>query len=253
MDQDGAQSVCVINQSMARKFWPNEDPIGKTIKQGWPEWKTPWREVVGVVEDVKLNGIDSPTPLEVFLPLAQEPSRGLFIVVRTSLPEEALVKPIRDAVLSVDSQLPLFRARSMDAVIRESLSTRIGARLLLSVFAGIALLLAAIGLYGVISHGVGQRTQEIGIRMALGAQPRDVLRLILGEGAQLILLGLAVGVASAFALTRVLADQLYGVKPTDPASYAGGALLLAAVAMFACAIPAWRAARVNPMAALRNE
>lgn len=252
-DRGDSLRVCVINETMARQFWPKGDPIGKRIKQGWPETPMPWREVIGVVEDVKLNGIDSPTPLEVYLPLTQESNSALFLVVRTDMPEQTLIEPIRNVVRTLDAELPVFRARSMEQVIRASQATRISTEALFSVFSGIALVLAVIGLYGLIAQGVGQRKQEIGIRMALGAQPRDVLRLILGEGARLIALGLALGLVGAGALARVLTGQLYSIKPSDPATYLGVSVLLTAVALGACAIPARRAARVDPVRTLRNE
>lgn len=252
-DRLGAPHVCVINETMAQQFWPNEDPIGKRVKQGWPEWKTPWREVVGVAENVKLDGIDAATPLEVYLPMMQQPAGTLFLVVRTNLPQTSVLKTVQDTVHSLVPDMPLFQTRSMDKVYQESIATRKSSQILLFVFASIALLLAAIGLYGVIAHGVRQRTQEIGIRMALGAQRSEVMGLLLRQGMALIVAGVLLGIAASLGLTRFLTSMLFDVMPSDPATFALVITLLIIVGALACWIPARRAMRVDPMVALRYE
>ena len=252
-DRLGTPHVCVINETMARQFWPNEDPIGKRVKQGWPEWKTPWREVVGVAEDVKLDGVDTATPLEVYLPMMQEPAGTAFLVVRTNLPQTGVLKTVEDAVHSLVPDMPLFQTRSMDKVYQESIAARRSSQILLVVFASIALVLAAIGLYGVIAHGVRQRTQEIGIRMALGAQRSGVMGLLLRQGMAFIVAGVLLGIAASLGLTRFLTSMLFGVTPSDPATFALVTTLLIFVGALACSIPARRAMRVDPVVALRYE
>ena len=252
-DRLGAPHVCVINETMARQFWPNEDPIGKRVKQGWPEWKTPWREVVGVAEDVKLDGVDAATPLEVYLPMMQQPVGTQFLVVRTNLPQTAVLKPVQDTVHSLVPDMPLFQPRSMEKVYEESIATRKSSQVLLVAFASIALVLAAIGLYGVIAHGVRQRTKEIGIRMALGAQRADILKMVIGNGALLAAIGIGIGLLGSFAAALSLRRFLFSTSTNDPLTLAAVCALLAVVALAATLIPAVRATRIDPQVALRHE
>jgi putative ABC transport system permease protein len=266
-DADGpnAPTVVVINETMARRFWPNEDPIGKRLKQGWPEWKTPWREVVGVVADVKLNGVVEETPLHVYLPLAQSGETGnLSLVLRTKADPASMTAAAQAALHTVDKDLPLYQVRTMDDVFKRSILPQRAAMVLLSGFALLAILLAAVGIYGVISWGVVQRTREMGLRMALGAQQRDVLWLILRRNMLLVFAGVVLGLGGAIALTRVLASLLtqtgigktpllFGVKAVDPVTFVVVPLLLSIVALLACCLPARRATKVDPMVVLRYE
>jgi putative ABC transport system permease protein len=252
-DTEKAQTVTVINETMARRFWPNEEPLGKRLKQGWPEDKSPWREVVGVVSDVKVNGVDQETPLQSYLPLAQEPTRGLALVVRTEGAPLLLAATVEQTIHSIDKDLPVFNARSMDQLLDNAIARQRLTMVLLTGFAVVALLLAAVGIYGVVSYSVSLRTHEIGIRMALGAQAGDVLKLIAGQGMMLALIGVVIGLGASLALTRLMESLLFGVSATDPATFAVIALLLSGVALLACYIPARRAAKVDPMVALRYE
>ena len=249
---DGPSSpvVAVVNESFARKFWLHDNPIGKKLKQGWPEWTTPWREIVGVVSDVKLDGVEVGTPIQVYLPIAQSPMRMMALVVRTSPGVAPPTAAVRAMMRDLDPGQPIYEIQTMDemmglAVARERLSM-----VILAVFAVIALVLASTGLYGVVSHGVAERTGEIGLRMALGASRRQVLGLFLRQGASLIAIGLAIGLAGAIALSRFLRELLFDVTPTDPATLWSVAVVLAVVALAACYLPARRATRVSPTVAL---
>ncbi|HYH85421.1 MAG TPA: FtsX-like permease family protein, partial [Pyrinomonadaceae bacterium] len=252
-DAADAPRVVVINETLARRLWPGEDPVGKRLKQGWPENETPWREVVGVVSDVKMNGVDRETPLQAYLPLSQEPSRPLVLVARTGGDPLALSMAVEQAVHSIDKDLPVFGTRSMDQLMGNAIAQQRLLMLLLACFAGLALTLAAVGIYGVMSYAVAQRTHEIGIRMALGARGRDVLKMVIGQGMAVTLAGVALGLAGSLALTRMMVRLLYGVSATDPSVFVLVPLLLAAVALLACLIPARRATKVDPMVALRYE
>ncbi|MGH9937239.1 MAG: FtsX-like permease family protein, partial [Blastocatellia bacterium] len=252
-DTAGKPAVTVINETLAARLWPGADPIGKRIKQGWPEDQTPWREVVGVVADVKLNGVDRDTPLQSYLPLAQESSGFLSLVVRTSGEPLNFAATVEQTIHSLDRDLPVFGVSSMDQLLDGAIAQQRLTMVLLLGFAVLALLLAAVGIYGVISYSVRLRTHEIGIRMALGAQPMDVLKLVIGQGMGLTLVGVGLGVASAFGLTRLMATLLYGVTATDPLTFAAVPALLVIVALLACYVPARRATKVDPMIALRNE
>ena len=259
-DSAGRPESVLISESMARRFWPNENPIGKHVTLTFfPDGP---REIVGIVGDVKDSGLDVTDPVAMlYLPVAQlsMPLLGAWtsfpmsLVVRTNANPSSLTSAVTGAVHQVDSELPLLQIRTMQDVVGESLSQQRFNMQLLAVFAGLALLLAAIGIYSVLSYSVKRRVREIGIRMALGAQVRDVLRLILVEGMRPTLIGVAIGLAGALALGRVLANLLYGVKPTDPITFGAVALLLATVGLFASMIPAYRATRVEPMKTLRDE
>jgi putative ABC transport system permease protein len=243
-----APRVCVFNEALAREVFPNEDAVGKRIRfQGEEGW-----EVVGVVGSVHHTDLYGQHGKRIYLPYAFRSMNGS-LIVRTKTPPLALAETIRKEILSLDPEQPVSNVRTLEQAVARSLSSRRLTVLLLGTFAGAALGLAAIGLYGVLAYTVAQRTQEVGIRMALGAQRRDVLRLIVGQGMRLTLVGLAVGLACAFALTRVMSSLLYEIKPTDPPTFAGVTLLLAFVALLACWLPARRAAKVDPMEALRYE
>jgi putative ABC transport system permease protein len=253
-DTAEAPRVAVINETLARRIWPGEDPIGKRLVPGTPTSQNPWCEVVGVVADVKLEGLEHDTPMQVYLPLHQRPrSPTLWLVVRTTGDPMQAVAAVERTIHAVEKDLPVYSIRSMDQLLGSSLATRRLTLVLLAGFAALALLLAAVGIYGVISYSVRQRTHELGIRMALGAQAGDVLRLILMQGLKLALVGVAIGLTAAFSLTRWMKSLLFEVRPTDPMTFAVIALLLIAVALSACWIPARRAAKVDPMVALHCE
>ncbi len=252
-DRPGSPHVVVINETMAKRFWPGQDPIGKRIKQGWPESETPWREVVGVVADVKLEGVDAETPLQAYLPLAHEPMTSLFLVVRTAGEPAPTLRMVEQAMREIDPDVPLYGVRTMQEVFSESIATRRFPTLFLTQFSLAALVLAALGIFGLMSYAVAQRTHEVGVRMALGASGSNVLREVLGEGMRVVAAGVAVGVVGSLAVTRFLRSLLFEVAPTDPVSFAAAVLLLTAVALAAAYLPARRAARVDPMVALRAE
>jgi predicted permease len=262
-DDENAAPVAAVNETMARAFWPGESVLGKRFKVGAPDSPQPWLTVVGVVADVRQMGADAPVKPEMYVPYRQAapywkgPPYSFFtprdLVVRTSVDPSSVVPGARRAVHEVDAYQPVEGVRTLDEVLgRETAQRRLGVTLL-AAFAALALLLAALGIYGVLAFFVVQHTPEIGVRMALGARPADVLRLVVFKGMRLALAGVALGLAGAFALTRLMSSQLFGVSAADPLTYAGLALLLAAVALLACLIPARRATKVDPMVALRYE
>jgi putative ABC transport system permease protein len=252
-DNATAPRVVVINESLARRTWPGENPIGRRLKQGWPEMTTPWREVIGVVGDVKFEGLAENTPLQVYMPLAQEPTPDLAIAVRTAVPPASVQASIETAIRAVDRDLPIFTVRTMERVIDTSVGRERMSVLVLSVFAFVALVLASVGLYGLVAHSVTERTHEIGVRMALGANPRDVIALVVGEGLSMAVAGVVVGLAGSLALAQSIRTLLFGVAPTDPPTFAAVTALLLGVATIACSLPAWRATRLDPTEALRAE
>jgi len=258
-EQDGPESlpVAVINETMARQFWPNENNVlGKRFKLGFHDSPNPWITVVGIAGDVKEKGLDAPAPSEMYLPF-QQISYFSFapnnLVIRKVGDPLNLVAAVRQAVWAVDRDQPVSNVRTMEEILAgEVIQRRLGMSLL-AAFAALALLLASLGIYGVLSYTVTQRTPEIGMRMALGARPKDVLRMVLGDGMRLALLGLGIGLAASFALTRTLANLLFGVSATDPTIFATVSLLLILVSFIACYLPARRAAKVDPLVALRSE
>ncbi len=249
-DTAGAPEVVIINEEMARQFWPDEDALGKRIALGGT---TNWRTIVGIVGDVKQNGLEVKPRQEMFLPYYQEGYRDATFVIRTTTDPEQMSATLRGAIQELDRDQPLFLVRTMDEVLSESLSLRRFNMTLFIIFAATALVLAVVGLYGVMSYMVAQRTHEIGVRMALGASSRDVLAMIVGNAMKLTVVGIVIGLVVAFALTRLMATLLYEVKPTDPLTFAVISILLALVAAAASYLPARRATRIDPMVALRHE
>jgi putative ABC transport system permease protein len=247
--------VVVVNETTARRYWAGEDPVGRRVgwRVGGPQTPVVWREVVGVVADVRHHGLAEPPEAELYLPYAQSPSALICLTVRMSGRQSLPAGAIEQAVWSFDKDQPVLAVMPLEQLAAEAVTLRRVSTLLLGFFAAVAVFLAAVGLYGVMAHAVARRTHEIGIRMAIGAKASDVLAMIVGRGVGLAALGAAFGLAASLALTRLLTSLLYGVSPTDPASFAAVAVLLLAVAALASYIPARRAARVDPAEALRYE
>jgi putative ABC transport system permease protein len=252
-EQDRANTtpVIIINETMAQRMFPAGDALGRRIRS-WRD-ENLLREIVGVVRDVRHFGLDDELRGIVYVPHTQDSWRSMALVVRTAGESAGSLGAIRQAIWSVDKDLAIAKVKTMSRTLAESVARPRFSMLLLGVFAAVALLLASVGIYGVMAYAVEQRTREIGVRMALGARGSDVLRMIVGHGMALALVGIAAGLAGAFALTRVMATLLYGVTATDPLTFALVPLLLAAVALLACYLPARRATKVDPMVALRYE
>jgi putative ABC transport system permease protein len=244
----GTQNI-LVNEAIAHRFWPAGDPVGKRINLCSFNPTPCWSTIVGVLGNVHQYGLEAPPTLDVYF----TGGWTQYTVIRTAADPVALAQAVIAEVHKFDPNLPVTHVVTLDDLFSDSVSPRRFSTFLLGVFAGLALLLAAMGIYGVMSYVVSLRTNEIGIRMALGAQPRDVWRLVIGRGAQLALAGVAFGIVGAFALTKLISSLLYGVKPTDPITFGGVALLLVSVALLACYVPARRAMRVDPMVALRYE
>jgi putative ABC transport system permease protein len=255
-DQDTKDSphVALINKTMAAQLWPNEDPLSKRIKfPGSDKNPQPWRTIVGTVNDVSQYALDKTPPMQIYLPHNQFPTSINSIVVRTQNEPTAMIGAIRREIQAVDKDQAVFNVTTLEQLIGDSILIRRFFMLLLLVFAALALILAAVGIYGVMSYVASQRTYEIGIRMALGAQANDVLKLIMGNGIALTLIGIVTGLAGAFALTRLMAGLLFGVSTTDAITFLSVSVGLTLVALLACYIPARRATKVDPLVALRYE
>ena len=255
-DVEGTLPVAVVDESFARRFYPNDDPIGKRIKRGGPRSANPWKTIIGVVRSVRNQRLDISSLPQAYFPVFQEADTmyNLSFAVRASGVEPlGLTQSVRAAVLEVDRNQPVFDVKPLRQIVADSIALRRLALLLLTVFAVVALALAAAGIYGVMAYSVTQRAHEIGVRMALGARGSDVLRLVVRQGLKLALFGVALGLVVALALTRLMEALLFGVSATDPLTFAGITLLLLVVALMACWIPARRATRVDPMIALRCE
>ncbi|HKP87961.1 MAG TPA: ABC transporter permease [Blastocatellia bacterium] len=254
-DSKDSLPVTIVDETLAKRYWPDEDAVGKRIaaffesSQNQPKW----RQVVGVVKNVKRYGLDGKIKEQYYFPQSQNPQRSMYLLVRTATDPTSLVAPIRDAIHEVDKDQPIFRVMTMEQVVSNSVAQPRFTTVLLAIFAGVALLLAAVGIYGVMSYSVNQRTHEIGIRMALGARPSDVLKMVLRYGMTITLVGVAIGLAGAFLVTRVMSSLLFGVGAHDPITFAAIPLILAGVALGACFVPARRATKVDPMVALRYE
>jgi putative ABC transport system permease protein len=253
-DTPGARPAAVVNETMARAFFPGRDPVGGRIKIGGSDRpQNQYMDVVGVVADVKYRGLAEAAAPALYIPHAQAPFDSMYVVARASGDPAALVGGVRAEVWAMDRDLPLSQVHTMDQLLSETVAQPRFRTLLLALFSGVAALLAAVGIYGVMAYTVSQRTHEIGVRMALGARPRDVVRLVVGKGMALALVGVAIGLPGAFLAGRLLSGLLFGVGPSDPATFAGVTVLLTFVALLACYLPARRAARVDPMTALRYD
>jgi putative ABC transport system permease protein len=251
--QPGASPVAVINEKMAARYWPNEDPIGRRITLGLPRPENPWITIVGVAKDVPHRAIDSPPEPDWYMSRVVSPQRHRYLFVRSAMPAATLTTAIRNEVAAIDRYQPLTSVKTMNEVIGATTAPRRFNALLLGVFAAIALVLATVGIYSVISYSITLRTQEIGIRMALGARRPSILLLVIRKGMALTLIGTAIGLTAALALTRWMSSMLFGISASDPLTYAAVLLLALGAALLACSIPARRATRVDPLIALRYE
>ena len=255
-EQDKADSarVVIVSEKTARHFWPGENPIGKRLKPGSTNRNIPWIEIIGVVKDVRQNDFVSEPKMQMYMPYQQLNSFAPnALVVRTNVEPLSLAGAVRNAIWAVDKDQPVSNLRSMDEIVSEAVARQRFSMLLLGIFAALAMVLAAVGIYGVMSYSIAQRTREIGLRIALGAQKSDVLKMILRQGLRFVAAGLAIGLAASFALTRVMASLLFGISATDPATFVSISLVLIAVALLASYIPAVRAMKIDPMLALRYQ
>jgi predicted permease len=243
----------IISQRMADQFWPGEDPIGKRFRLGTPDLELPWVTIVGIVGNTTQYGLDRGERPEFYLSLRQFPVPGTYVVVRTRMDPAAALASVRNAIRSVVKDEPLYDVQLMSERMNGFVSGRRFNMDLFAVFAGVALMLTLVGIYGMLSFFVSQRTRELGIRMALGAQRRDVLLGVLARGLRLAVPGILLGLCGAWAVSRLLQSQLFDVSGADPLTYAAGSLLLLTAALFSCYLPARRATRVNPTEALRAE
>jgi putative ABC transport system permease protein len=255
-DDSKGQRVAVVNETLARKYWPEGDAVGQHVRFGGVLPQSPniaWITIVGVVSDIKSDGLDAASAPRIYLPVNQSPSYAMVVYLRANADPGTLGDSVRREVQSIDPSIPVFGVMTMDELVAKYLEQRRFALQLLGVFAGVALLLASIGIYGVMAYTFSQRTNEIGIRMAMGAQRGDILKIAVSEGAVIVVFGVAAGLVGSFVLTRFLQTMLFDVKPTDPITFAAISALLAAVALAACFVPARRATRVDPLVALRHE
>ena len=259
-DTKDSERIVLVDEMFVARFFPNADPIGKRLKIGGTDSKSPWYQIVGVFKHMKHYGPDEEGRVEIYTHYKQIPAeffaganRSLWLAVKTKGDPTSLAPSIRNEVLQIDKDQPISNVDTMENIVAASVAPQKFATWLLGIFAAAAMLLAAIGIYGVMAYSVTQRTHEIGIRMALGAGRSDVLKMVVMQGMKLVLFGVGLGLLGAFALTRLMSSLLYGVSATDPVTYGGVAILLAGVALFACLIPARKATKVDPMIALRYE
>jgi len=251
-DAENAPAVTLISSTMARRYWPDEDPIGKRITLGNPQ-TGPWLTIAGIVGDVHQSTLDSEPYPEMYLPFAQAQRRSMSLVVRTSVDPLNLVPAVRSQIAMLDKDQPLYNVRTLEQILLYSIARPRFNLLLIGIFAVIAIILAAVGIYSVMSYSVTQRTHEIGIRMALGAQTGEVLRLVVGQGMTVALIGVGLGFGAALLLTRLMSSLLFNVTATDPVVFIAISVVLVGVALGACLVPARRAMKVDPMVALRYE
>jgi putative ABC transport system permease protein len=238
---------------MARRFWPGEEAVGKRFKLGQAQSTNPWLTVVGVVGDMRRQSLERQPIAQIFRPHLQSSQRRLILLIRTTGEPTQLASVVRNEIRAIDKTVLVNGISTFESLLARNVAQRRFQTWLLALFSALALLLAAVGIYGVMSYAVMQSTRELGIRVALGAQARDVLKLVVGKGMLLTVLGVGIGLLAAFALTRVLAGLLFDVTATDPTTFIAAPLALLAVALLACFVPARRATKVDPMVALRNE
>ncbi len=250
-DEDGKPPVAIIDETTARKYWPTRDPLGRQVRFG-KDPTMPWITVVGIIKDIKSDGLDIDGVPHIYVSAYQDSIKGVSVVLRTSLPATRLEPQIRHEIQSIDPGLPVFNVSSMDDILDRSLASRRFSADLVGGFAGLAVLLASIGIYGLLAYMVGQRSREIGLRMALGARRDDILRMFLRKGVALAGVGIVAGVIFSASTASMMASLLYGVRPHDQAVFLIVPLLLLAVAALASYLPARRATKVNPMIALRE-
>jgi putative ABC transport system permease protein len=255
-DGEDAPPVALINEKMAQTFWPGQDPVGKRFKFGSPQDKSPWVRIIGVVGNVRQMALTEPPRQEMYFPYWQAKDNWMVprdLVIRTSGDPMSLALTVRRAVWSINPNQPVSNVMALDDVLSQQVAQRRVQTVLLGGLAALALILACIGIYGVLSFLVSQRTREIGVRVALGADAAGVFRTTAAEGMLLAAVGVLAGIAASLAISGSLSSLLFGVKPMDPATYIAAVVVFAAVAFAACCIPAWRAARVDPVMALRYE
>jgi putative ABC transport system permease protein len=243
----------LIDKALAQRYFPDQDPVGKHIKRGGRDSKAPWITIAGVVGDIKTDGFDQPDQPHLYVPILQNPGYAMAVFVRAEVVPTSLTNSVRAQVQAVDPNLPLFGERSMEELVAASMAQRRFAMQVVGLFAVLAMLLAGVGIYGVMAYLVNQRTREIGIRLALGASRGAILRWVLRQGLGLTVVGAAIGIAASFMATRLLSSLLFGVARTDLITYGVLVMLLAFVALLACYIPARRATKVDPLVALRYE
>jgi putative ABC transport system permease protein len=254
-DTETSAPVAIVDETLARTYWPHQDAIGQRIKQGPRQSNAPWRVVVGVVRHVRYRTLESPSRVEFYWPYAQTPFAlgSMSLALHTAADPRLLANAVQNQVSALDPDQPVYRIRTMHELMAESVARRRLSMILLAIFAGVAMLLAAVGIYGVMSYSVAQRAHEMGIRMALGARGANIVWLVLGQSMWLTGAGLLIGLAGSLVLTRLLSTLLFDVKATDPPTYLLVALFLAAVAQIASSLPAWRATHIDPVTALRQE
>jgi len=256
-DDSKSTPVVIVNRTLARRFFPNQDPIGKHIRpgigNGYGPGEPPMREIVGVIGDVKQSDLGAEAAPEVYAPLAQSPFGTMFFVIRTAKDPRSIVEEARHQVVALDKNAPIFHVVTLDQYFAQSVAGPRFNTVLLSGFAALAVLLACLGVYGVMSYMVVQRTHEIGLRMALGAEKRDLLTMVLGKGLKMAIIGVGIGLVGALGLTHFLASLLYGVRPADPLTFIVVSVVLTGMTLLASYIPARRATKVDPMQALRCE
>jgi putative ABC transport system permease protein len=253
-DDDKAPDAAIINETLAKQYFPGADPVGRRLKIGGPERpNNTWNTIVGVVGDINYSGLDAPPEPVVYYPFRQNTTNNQYVVIRTAMNPQSLELAVRAVVADLDKDLPIVNLRTMDELMTEAVAPPRFRTILVSMFAVVGLLLAAIGIYGVMAYAVTERTHELGVRIALGADRGDVLRIVLGEAAWLAACGVGLGVVGALGATQLIQTLLFGVTPTDALTFAAIAVLLTATALVASYIPARRATRVDPMVALRYE
>jgi putative ABC transport system permease protein len=252
-DLNDSPPVAVVDETLARLYWPDGDAIGKRIRYGWNTGDGAWMTIIAVVPGVKDSSLTQTLEPHFYLPYSQQPSTSMYLTVRTDGEAASAASAITSKIKELDSDLPVYSVRTMTEIVGRTLNSDRLTNMLLTAFSILAATLAAVGIYGVMSIYVSSRTTEFGIRLALGAQPRDLLRYVLRQGLTLTAVGVVAGIAGALALTRAITNLLFEVSATDPIVYAGVAILLAAVALAACYLPARRSARVDPLIALRYE